>query len=1339
MSDESDFTLSSLKDHAKTKGMWAGALTRVDVADMMGLIVDAGAAAGAPGDQPLTGALGAGAQPLTGVLVPIARPHTPALLKIIDEVIVNATDHWKTHSAGAGRVTSIDVTFDAGGAVSVANDGPGVPTAVHAAASAAAGRPVRVPEVAFAHFLAGTNIVKAAGCVRGGINGLGAKLANVHSESFEVETVDAAGGARAAVRYRQRFARRLDVVGEPEVTPAPGVRPFTRVTFTPAYAALGYVVGVGGAAGGNPPHAAPDGVSSGAAPDGVTPCGADGVTFALAPEDHADLDAWLRLRAHVAAAYVGPKVAVTYNGVTCRTTCAADLAQLVAATHGSTHASADGQADGPADAETAVVLASPARAPGSCHVWDVAFVALPASARPARGAAAAAQNITVVNGVLCGRGAHVRHLRAQLANAVRARLAALTKAKGGAAAPSDAEALARVRLVMCGALPGADWSGQRKDELHVAKAAVEAWALPDAFLKRAAAVVAERLLLAADPGAAAPRRRAPAYEKYTPATHAGRSQRRHAVLLAAEGDSAIGFLNAGLKQARSAAERATPGAPTLDWCGVISLQGVVLNAAREVTTLATAGGGAVHVRSARLADNARLNALAGAWGLDFGRRYETEADLATLRYGTLLLCVDQDLDGTGKIAPLVLVWIHLFWPALIRAGRVGRLATPVVRARPAGAKKGVAAVDFYSEAEYRLWAEADPARAAAHHVKYYKGLAAHESDAVARMFTLDAFRAAVYTYTLDDSAAALFDVYFGADAALRRAAMATPVAPLPPAEAAECRRRRELPVGRVQLDIDVKAYKLNAVARQIPCAVDGLNPARRKSGAGADRRFAGEAASADVKTFQLGGYIADKMHYHHGDSSLNATITYMAQAFPGAREYPLLIGIGQFGDRHGGAAGSPRYTSVRPSPLLRAVFPAADWWHLPFVFEDGERAEPLWYAPVVPLAVLESGSNVSEGWCHDSFGRDLAAVLRVVEAYLDGDAALTAAAERLHAEGASPDALAEVARLAAAWPLPVSPRGAGGVVRPYRGAPHSFGAYTYHADRRTITITELPRGVATDAYLATLAPGVAPAAAPARSPAKPAARPSARAALADLVERVDPTRNTADRVDTDVVLRPGAIEAICRDYGAADIDPIEDAFQLRASMRPHLNYVGAAGAVLEFGSDESGYLAALLYWAPVRRDTYRRRLERDLAVAELRAAEVTAVERFVAEAAAGGRRATDYDDEAAAAADLRARGYAELDRGLIHKPGFATAAELRAAMSGPGASFDYLLDLRERDFTRDAVASRAARSVAARDAAAAIAAALAERPVAGASVWRREITHFVEVLEKGIATKFQYD
>jgi DNA gyrase/topoisomerase IV subunit B len=1260
------FKLTDIEEHARGKGMWAGALTRIAIPDLLGAI--------------RTGH-GAPKPPLR--LVELGRPHTPAVLKIIDEIVVNATDHAKTHEAGApgARVSRIDITFDRQtGEVAVYNDGPGIPVAVHAEASRKAGRTVYVPEVAFGWFLSGTNIDKPLDCVRGGINGLGAKLANVHSRVFTVETTDGA----ARLFYLQQFRDRLRDTRPPAVVdlrqpaaplPAGAARPHTRVSFTPAYAELGYAPGLG-------------------------------------TDDAADLEAWLRLRAHQAAAYIGARVAVTFNGEPCATTSAAALGRLLL--------TLGGEAAGEGALAQPLVLSGAARAaeePYKRHPWDVAVVVLPVGQKAGR--RAAAQSMAIVNGVLSCKGAHVLHLKKALSAAVEDKLRRATKqgrakgakgddakgAKGDAreAPMGTAETLAGVRLVLCGALPGADWGGQRKDELQVPRRAVEGYLLAPAFLKQVGGAVAERILAARG---ARHERADLRGSKYTGARHAGKAARAHTFLMAAEGDSALGLLRAGLTQARGPV---VPGGPSFDWCGMISLQGVVINAARQTTAFGTSDGDTLSVPSAKLRENKRLSALAEAFGLEYGRPCDTPAALEALPYGQLLLCVDEDLDGKGKIAALVLVWLYRFWPGLLRAGRVGRFLTPVARVYP---RREGPPLEFYYEAALAEWLAAHPGWEATYHPpRYYKGLAAHGKDEVRRMFAPEAFRRAVRTYTEEDAAdcAALFDVYFGPRAALRKAALVTPVAYLAAAEAAELDRRRLIPVGRVQLEIDTKAYKNEAVRRQIPGVADGLNPARRKVLHGATLRFASEAASKELKVFQLGGAVADRCFYHHGPDSLHGTIVYLAQAYPGARLYPYLIGDGQLGDRHGTEAGSARYVGVRLGPLVKAAFPPADRWHLPYVFEDGERAEPLHYVPVAPMACLETYRIVSEAWNNDGFGRELAATLAVVEAYVAGEPGLLAAAERLRAGDAA--ALAEAERLAVRWPLPMETRGFDGEVRPYRGVDHSFGAYTWDPAARRVAITELPVGVATAKYLESLA--------------KPG-----RAELLAAVE----DRSTDEKVELHLTLAEGAFEAIVRDFGAADIDPLEDALLLRAPLRPHLNYYSPAGGVLEFGGC---YLAALLYWASLRRELYLTRLTRERIVAELRVLEETETLRYIGlEAELDLAR---ISDEARAAEALRGRGFPPIDKGLLHRPEYTPNDQLRElVLRGPGAGYGYLLNLKARELLQSAAEKRRLALEGVRAELARVGAQLAERPVAGASVWRAELEEFKRVVARGIATGWQF-
>ncbi|MFA6165786.1 MAG: DNA gyrase subunit A [Gemmatimonadaceae bacterium] len=1283
----SNITISSMLEHVKTKGMWAGSLTPVAIPDLLGAVP---AAAPPPADEEPEAAETSSSASETSqprhrsaiTLVAIERAHTPALLKAMDELVVNATDHATGQAAAPPRqrVTRIDITYEAAtGRMSVFNDGPGIPVVVHAEASATKGRPVYTVEVNFAWFLAGTNIRKDPASVKGGINGLGAKVANAHAREFVVETLDDA----TRQYYRQIFRDRLGAT-EPALVvdlrqskppgDAASASPHTRVSFLPAYAALGYKLDAAG-----------------------RPLRSDAEDFA----------AWLRLRAHQAAAYVGPRVAVTFNGERCGTTSAAALASAVLAS-----AAAD---------DSSVILSGQARAaeePYKAHPWNVAVIALSAAEKKRRGGV---QNMAIVNGVVSNKGSHLQYLRSILSEAVEAKLRRATKGKKDDKKLSVTETLGGVRIVLCGAIPaagGADWTGQRKDELSVPKKTLERYALTATFLRQAADTIAEQILI----GTGAKSQKF-VHDKYTPAGNAKKAQRAHTLLMVGEGDSALTLLRAGLTQKRGAVP---PGGPSFDWCGTISVQGVIVNAAREVTEVETSSGATLAVRSKKLQENERLRGLADAMGLRYDRTYATPAELATLNYGQLVLCVDQDLDGTGKIAALILVWIHIFWPELIRAGRVGRFMTPLVRMFPL---RGAAPpLEFFYEEELRRWLETNPGWAESYQKpKYYKGLAGHDESDVPRMFTPEAFRRSLYTYTLDDGAAQLFRVYFGADPALRKDALVTPVAHLSYEEATALHRARQIPVGRVQLEVDTKSYKNDAIKRQIPGVADGLNPARRKILLGAIMRF--ESAAKELKVFQLGGYVADRCFYHHGDASLNATIVHMAQAFPGARAYPYLVGVGQFGDRHGADAGSPRYIGVKLSPLVSAAFPPADRWHLAYVFEDGERAEPQMFVPVAPMAVLESYNIVSEGWRHNSFGRDYDAVMALVEAYIGGDPELLALGERLRGEGAPVMASPEFAAAARRWPLPASLRQyPGGELRTYKGVAYSFGAYTWDAAKRTATVTQLPIGVTTAQYLKTL--GAGPAADEKAATKKPNAR-------AEFIESVV-NRSTVDAVELRVVLREGAFERVSEAFGDASIDALEDMLMLRESLRPHLNYYGEDGGVREYGSDDSqGYLAAVLTWAPIRRQLYVDRLGRERIVASLRIRLEEETLRYIG--IANELDLASLPNDAAASRVLAERGFARLDSGLLHRPEYTPNADLRRlVLEGPGISHDYLLNLRERDLVRAAAEKRAKALEALRAELAAVEAQLAEQPVAGASVWRRELETFRRAVARGIETAWKF-
>jgi hypothetical protein len=267
-------------------------------------------------------------------------------------------------------------------------------------------------------------------------------------------------------------------------------------------------------------------------------------------------------------------------------------------------------------------------------------------------------------------------------------------------------------------------------------------------------------------------------------------------------------------------------------------------------------------------------------------------------------------------------------------------------------------------------------------------------------------------------------------------------------------------------------------------------------------------------------------------------------------------------------------------------------------------------------------------------------------------------------------------------------------------------------------VTDLPFGVMTDDYIASLTkPGRGGKANPRR----------------ELVLSVE-DRSSVDRVDLIITLAEGAYPRILAEYGDEEIDPIEDALLLRASINPRLNYYRADGGVVEFGQS---YLALLLYWAPLRRDLYRRRLEREKILAELRLLQQTETLRYIG-------LSTSLDlarvsDKKTAEALLAERGFPPLDSGLIGCPEYTPNEDLvRLATRGPKASYKYLLSLQQKSLVESEAEKRRAAIAAEQRGLEKLTALLGESPTPGASVWLAEIEKFQQVVAEGIATGWTF-
>ena len=154
----------------------------------------------------------------------------PGLVKIFDEVLVNAIDQHSMHPKKVNKIevaTGKDFVF-------VRNYGVSIPIKKHETEKGTDGKPIWIPELIFGHLLTSSNYNDEEQRVTGGRNGYGAKLANVFSSKFNIKSSD---GKKI---YMQSWTDNMSKVEPPDVITSPDkICPYVSITFYPDWKRFG--------------------------------------------------------------------------------------------------------------------------------------------------------------------------------------------------------------------------------------------------------------------------------------------------------------------------------------------------------------------------------------------------------------------------------------------------------------------------------------------------------------------------------------------------------------------------------------------------------------------------------------------------------------------------------------------------------------------------------------------------------------------------------------------------------------------------------------------------------------------------------------------------------------------------------------------------------------------------------------------------------------------------------------------------------------------------------------------------------------------------------------------
>jgi DNA topoisomerase-2 len=560
-------------------------------------------------------------------------------------------------------------------------------------------------------------------------------------------------------------------------------------------------------------------------------------------------------------------------------------------------------------------------------------------------------HVSFVNGIYTPRGGkHVEYITNQIVR----KLAELIKKKKKIDVKPNTIKEQLMLFLRCD-IENPSFSSQTKDELGTAVANFgSSCKVSDEFIEKlaklgvmdaACALTEVKDTKAAKKTDGAKTRTIRGIPKLVDANYAGSPDKSaQCTIILCEGDSA----KAGIISGLSKEDR--------NFIGVYPMKGKLFNVHGETTK--------------RISENREIAEIKQILGLETGKTY-TQTDIATkLRYGKVLFMTDQDLDG-AHIQGLGINLFQIEWPSLTKIpGFIGFMNTPIMKAR-----RGAQEVLFYNDGEFEQWKKQFPDAVvpASWNTKYYKGLGTSTGKEFKEYFEHKKIVSFVHTGKESDDH---LDMAFNKKRADDRKEWLANYS----RDAFLDTSKPEIPYEEF-VDRGLIHFSIYDNERSIPNLMDGLKISLRKILFAA---FKKGGLKTEIKVAQFSGYVSEHSGYHHGEASLNAAIVGMAQNFVGSNNINLFEPNGQFGSRYvgGSDSASERYIFTQLNKLTRLIFRQEDDAVLSYINDDGQLVEPIYYAPAIPMILVNGSKGIGTGFSTDVIPHNPLQIIAYIRAML---------------------------------------------------------------------------------------------------------------------------------------------------------------------------------------------------------------------------------------------------------------------------------------------------------------------------------------------------------------------
>jgi len=776
------------------------------------------------------------------------------------------------------------------------------------------------------------------------------------------------------------------------------------------------------------------------------------------------------------------------------------------------------------------------------------------------------QQLSIVNGInVYNGGTHIEFIKDQIIKYAESKIEKLIK-KIGIDQKAQTHISHNLYIVMKGFIPNPEFSAQIKDKIATSAKKYEdkfkftSKQLENIWKYMEKYVVDEMIDKVKEKKTRVTKNDLLYTPKFKDAVYADTDKREMTTLILCEGASAQTLIEKGIKSGKMPFSH--------EYYGMFQTGGVPMNARNESTIT----GGTI-IRSRKLRDNERLSSLVKVLRLDYNIKYETMKEIRKLRYGCIVVATDQDEDGKGNIFGLITNFFIRFWPKLIENGFLQRLNTPIVKATTPNKIE----YDFYTLDQFEEWIEKLKKSKSISYVnristKYMKGLGSHKDLAIPKLF--EKYEQLLVKLHLDENAEETTEIYYGKDTEKRKKILSTPV----------CIKLKDVNNVSVsdQLNTDTKSYQRYNNLRKLPHVIDGMIPVRRKPLYSGIKIFGNSNKAIKLPLFV--SRAVEMTDYPHGETSMEGSIVGQTQCFPTARNFPFFYPEGQYGSRkHGGNdAAAGRYLKIYlQKQVCLVLYPKIDDQFLEYHVEEGKLCEPVYYVPIIPMAIMESMSVPGNGWKIRVWARDFNEVMKIVYDAIKDPKSLDSAPEPKF------------------WLNGFNPK-----IRILRNSKdklqtYSIGRYRYNEETRVLTITELPHEIH-ESQITEFEPR--------KSEEKKKKQPKDIVIEAakktkyslfksDRIKYIDDIKSLTDddEVRIEITLKPGAYDEILEKYGNERFNSIIHWLNLWTTLDSQMNMMTIKKEVKHFHTA----IDVIKEWFPIRKEIYGKRINRQIILLKL--------------------------------------------------------------------------------------------------------------------------------------------